>query len=70
MKKEAEKKKKTRRGRKKKFKCHCCGRKQLFCWNCQCGFQICPACFEENRWGMTNGPTWICPDCGSIRMME
>ena len=52
------------------FKCHCCGREQLFCWNCQCGFQICPACFEENRWGMTNGPTWICPDCGSIRMME
>jgi hypothetical protein len=29
---------------------------------------ICEACFQENRWGMSNGPTWICPDCERIHM--
>ncbi len=69
-----EKKKTTgagnRRRRKKKFRCHCCRQEKPFCWNCTCGFQICPECFEENKWGMSNGPTWICPDCERIHMME
>lgn len=63
-------KKRPRRRGKKKFKCHCCRQELQFCWNCPCGFQICAACLKENKWGMTNGPTWICPDCGNIRMME
>jgi hypothetical protein len=29
---------------------------------------ICEACFQENLWGISNGPTWICPDCERIRM--
>jgi hypothetical protein len=23
---------------------------------------------KENQWGMSNGPTWICPDCERIHM--
>ncbi|RPH43251.1 MAG: hypothetical protein EHM86_01475 [Desulfobulbaceae bacterium] len=51
------------------YQCHCCREKKPFCWSCPCGFQICDACFQENKWGISNGPTWICPDCGRIRMM-
>ena len=60
----------TPKRRRKTFRCHCCGQEKSFCWNCVCGFQICPECFEENRWGMSNGPIWICPDCERIHMME
>jgi hypothetical protein len=41
-----------------------------FCWSCTCGFAICPDCFAENKWGISNGPTWICPDCERIHLME
>jgi membrane protease subunit (stomatin/prohibitin family) len=58
------------RRRKKEFRCHCCKQEKPFCWSCGCGFQICPDCFEENKWGMSNGPTWICPDCERVHMME
>jgi membrane protease subunit (stomatin/prohibitin family) len=58
------------RRRKKEFRCHCCKNEKPFCWNCGCGFQICPECFAENKWGMSNGPTWICPDCERVHMME
>jgi len=51
------------------YVCHCCKKKQEFCWSCPCGFMICKECFEENKWGISNGPTWICPDCERIRMM-
>jgi hypothetical protein len=51
------------------YRCHCCKQKQEFCWSCPCGFQICKVCFEENKWGISNGPTWVCPDCERIRMM-
>lgn len=50
------------------YQCQCCLKKPLFCMSCPCGFQICAECFEENKWGISNGPTWICPDCGRIRM--
>ncbi|MDA8162378.1 MAG: hypothetical protein M0022_05665 [Desulfobacteraceae bacterium] len=53
--------------RKRKFKCHACGRDLPFCWNCPCGFEICDDCLRENMWGMSNGAVWICPDCGRIR---
>ncbi|MEN8135277.1 MAG: hypothetical protein ABFS18_07040 [Thermodesulfobacteriota bacterium] len=53
----------------KKFQCHCCQQVLPFCWNCPCGFQICDECFKENLWGLSNGPTWVCPDCGRVRMM-
>jgi len=53
----------------KEFTCHCCRKSVPFCWNCPCGFMICPQCFEENRWGLSNGPTWVCPDCGQVRML-
>ncbi|MDH3394099.1 MAG: hypothetical protein OEL66_08825, partial [Desulfobulbaceae bacterium] len=53
----------------KEYQCHCCKQKLPFCWNCPCGFQICEQCFQENKWGITNGPTWVCPDCGRVRMM-
>ena len=56
-----------RRGR-DGFNCHCCGRKLPYCRNCPCGFEICDDCFKENLWGLSNGPTWVCPDCGRIRM--
>ena len=29
---------------------------------------ICEPCFQENLWGISNGPTWVCPDCGRVRM--
>lgn len=51
------------------YQCHCCKEKKPFCWSCPCGFQICDSCFQENKWGISNGPTWICPDCERIRMM-
>ncbi len=51
------------------YRCQCCKQAKEFCWSCPCGFQICKKCFEENKWGITNGPTWVCPDCGRIRMM-
>jgi len=51
------------------YQCHCCKEKKPFCWSCPCGFQICDDCFQENKWGLSNGPTWICPDCERIRMM-
>jgi Uncharacterized protein involved in tolerance to divalent cations len=35
------------RRRRKEFRCHCCKQEKPFCWNCTCGFQICPECFEE-----------------------
>jgi len=70
VKNEGEKKKMGFRRKKiGEYRCHCCKQKQDFCWNCPCGFQICTVCFEENKWGITNGPTWICPDCERIRMM-
>ncbi|MCK4837311.1 MAG: hypothetical protein KAS94_00835 [Desulfobulbaceae bacterium] len=53
----------------KEFQCHCCRKVLPFCWNCPCGFQICDECFKENLWGLSNGPTWVCPDCGRVRMM-
>ncbi|PID75332.1 MAG: hypothetical protein CSB23_03730 [Deltaproteobacteria bacterium] len=58
-----------RRKRTGEYVCHCCRKKQEFCWSCPCGFMICPSCFEENLWGLSNGPTWICPDCERVRMM-
>lgn len=58
-----------RRRRLGEYKCHCCNEKKEFCWSCPCGFQICKECFEENKWGISNGPTWICPDCERVRMM-
>jgi hypothetical protein len=61
---------KRARREKKKFRCHCCKEEKPFCWNCGCGFQICPDCFEENKWGISNGPTWVCPDCERVHMME
>jgi len=53
---------------KRTYTCHACGRTLPFCWNCQCGFAICDDCMKENQWGMSNGPTWICPDCERIHM--
>lgn len=53
----------------KDFECQCCRQRFPYCFNCPCGFQICAGCFEENKWGLTNGPTWVCPDCGSVRML-
>lgn len=55
-------------GRRRQFVCACCRRTLPFCLNCPCGFQICEECFKENQWGLSNGPTWVCPDCGRIRM--
>ena len=47
--------------------CVCCGQSVSFCWNCKCGFSICQACMEDNRWGLTcNNITWECPDCGGF----
>jgi hypothetical protein len=63
-------KKSYRRRHRGEYVCHCCKQKKPFCWSCNCGFMICPECFAENTWGITNGPTWICPDCGRIHMME
>ncbi len=63
--------KRTKRRRRKpgeKFRCHACKKELPFCWNCPCGFQICDDCLKENAWGITNGPTWVCPDCGRVRM--
>jgi hypothetical protein len=49
-------------------RCTICEREVPFCWSCLCGFKICQACLEENRWGMTcNNITWECPDCGGMR---
>lgn len=50
------------------YQCHCCKEKKSYCLSCTCGFMICEACFQENLWGMSNGPTWICPDCERIHM--
>jgi hypothetical protein len=61
---------KRRRRRKDGYTCHCCKEKMPFCWSCSCGFEICPDCFAENKWGISNGPTWICPDCERIHLME
>lgn len=61
-------KKVRRRKGKKKYVCHCCKKEQPYCFNCPCGFQICEPCFKENLWGLSNGPTWVCPDCERIRM--
>jgi hypothetical protein len=48
--------------------CTICERVTPFAWSCPCGFRICQACLEENRWGMTcNNITWECPDCGAMR---
>lgn len=48
--------------------CTLCERDVPFCWGCACGFRICQACLEENRWGITcNNVTWECPDCGGMR---
>jgi len=58
-----------RRRRVKEFRCHCCKKELPYCLNCPCGFQICEDCFKENLWGLSNGPTWVCPDCGRIRML-
>jgi len=58
-----------RRRRVKEFRCHCCKKQLPYCLNCPCGFQICEDCFKENLWGLSNGPTWVCPDCGRIRML-
>ncbi|MEW6519434.1 MAG: hypothetical protein AB1461_08475 [Thermodesulfobacteriota bacterium] len=63
-----EQKKSGRHRRKKEYVCHCCKKKLPYCLNCPCGFQICEECFKENLWGISNGPTWVCPDCGRIRM--
>lgn len=61
--------KKVRRRRgKQEFVCHGCRRRLPYCFNCPCGFEICPDCFKENLWGISNGPTWVCPDCGRVRM--
>ena len=50
--------------------CHCCRKDFPFCWTCTCGFAICPTCFAENTWGMSNGPTWLCPDCERVHLLE
>ena len=50
------------------YQCHCCKEKKPYCLSCTCGFMICESCFQENLWGMSNGPTWICPDCERIHM--
>ena len=50
--------------------CHCCKNSVPYCRSCLCGFAICPACFAENAWGMSNGPTWICPDCERVHLLE
>lgn len=63
-------KKGSRRKKGEPYRCHCCKRTLPFCWSCPCGFQICPECFIENMWGISNGPTWICPDCQRIHIME
>ena len=63
-----EKKPARRRPGKGDYVCHCCQKKFPYCRNCPCGFQICDSCFEENLWGISNGPTWVCPDCGRVRM--
>ncbi|MBU0908628.1 MAG: hypothetical protein KKA54_00755 [Proteobacteria bacterium] len=65
---EEQKKSIQRRRRKGEFVCHCCKKKLPYCFNCPCGFQICEECFRENLWGISNGPTWVCPDCGRVRM--
>ncbi len=57
-----------RRPRRRRFVCHCCRRELPYCLNCPCGFEICESCFKDNLWGLSNGPTWICPDCGRVRM--
>jgi Zn-finger protein len=51
-----------------KFVCHCCKKELPYCLSCPCGFMICEECFKENIWGISNGPTWVCPDCERIRM--
>ncbi|MEJ2033174.1 MAG: hypothetical protein P8Y63_09080 [Deltaproteobacteria bacterium] len=58
----------SRRRRRVEFQCHCCRKILPYCLNCPCGFQICESCFHQNEWGLSNGPTWVCPDCGRIRM--
>lgn len=57
-----------RRAKKDGYVCHCCRKNLPYCHNCPCGFQICDVCFRENLWGISNGPTWVCPDCGRVRM--
>jgi hypothetical protein len=48
--------------------CTICDREVPFCWSCPCGFRICQACMDENRWGLTcNNVTWECPECGGFR---
>lgn len=59
-----------RRRRTREYTCHCCKQRKPFCWSCACGFAICPECFAENRWGISNGPTWICPDCERVHLLE
>ena len=65
---EETKKPAPRRRGPREYICHCCRKKYPYCFNCPCGFQICEKCFKENLWGISNGPTWVCPDCGRIRM--
>ncbi len=60
-------KRRSKWGRRGHFQCHCCRRELPFCWNCPCGFQICDDCLKENMWGISNGVTWVCPDCGRVR---
>jgi hypothetical protein len=59
-----------RRRRGRQFACHCCRRELPYCRNCTCGFEICDECFHQNLWGLSNGPTWVCPDCGRIHMLN
>ncbi|MCL7488398.1 MAG: hypothetical protein M8357_09530 [Desulfobulbaceae bacterium] len=66
----AERKGGYRRRNKKGYTCHCCREQKAFCWSCNCGFEICPECFAENKWGISNGPTWICPDCERVHRIE
>jgi len=48
--------------------CELCGEIAPFCWRCPCGFRICQACLEADRWGYTcNNITWECPECGGFR---
>ena len=57
-----------RRSKRGKDVCTVCEREVPFCWGCSCGFRICQACLEANRWGITcNNITWECPDCGGMR---